>query len=628
MSEIGSGHTDGDYLNSDFYNDTVASHDKSKTDSPDSNKSKVKAAHVNDLAAEVVGVEKRIGAGVRGSQTDLKARLDHGQNNAGDPGGIRQTIGYTTLDAALKDDGAAMAAGVVQGEPGHTETLSQVQHDLDDDIEISLPRNYKIDWTKNDSTAGVKVFSAISKNRIRFNGGEIDQNATGAAEEHESDAGIFILDAEDVQIRNMYIHDTIGDAIYLGGVEDAVIEGNRIEVDRTLSGQAYTCITVSSGSAFGARRTRRVVIKNNVLKGGSHSTIDIETNKGDTYPIEEVVIEGNHIYDSITGINIYGSTIKRLIIKNNTIVNPSSKGIYVAEVGSGKCEEIIVEGNTIIGAVDGIYLNSGRDVKILGNSVRGCSSEGIYVYQGFEDVQIIGNTCRENDAHGIYLNGASGSEIQKALVSNNLCINNGQATTGYGIALLYVDDFICQNNQCIDDQGSPTQLYGLWFSNSENGVVAGNFMKGNATSDEIQTTSLSDVFYGLNFEGDTEKGFIRELQVDSLATAFMAYFKNDNGVIKIGHDGTYNKIFSRNAADDGNKAIVIAADATDTQLNLDTSGRIGFGVAASADGRIGINMTTEDLHFVDAGSAAATEQDWIEVKVGGIIGYLRVFAAK
>jgi hypothetical protein len=39
-------------------------------------------------------------------------------------------------------------------------------------------------------------------------------------------------------------------------------------------------------------------------------------------------------------------------------------------------------------------------------------------------------------------------------------------------------------------------------------------------------------------------------------------------------------------------------------------------------------LSTEDLDIVDAGSSAATEQDWIEVKVGGNTGYIRVFAAK
>jgi len=40
------------------------------------------------------------------------------------------------------------------------------------------------------------------------------------------------------------------------------------------------------------------------------------------------------------------------------------------------------------------------------------------------------------------------------------------------------------------------------------------------------------------------------------------------------------------------------------------------------------NLATEDLKIKDAGSADATEQDWIEVQVGGNTGYVRVFASK
>ena len=47
------------------------------------------------------------------------------------------------------------------------------------------------------------------------------------------------------------------------------------------------------------------------------------------------------------------------------------------------------------------------------------------------------------------------------------------------------------------------------------------------------------------------------------------------------------------------------------------------------DGLISFHFATQDLHFYDAGSVGATELYWIQVQVdGGIVGYLRVFAAK
>lgn len=72
------------------------------------------------------------------------------------------------------------------------------------------------------------------------------------------------------------------------------------------------------------------------------------------------------------------------------------------------------------------------------------------------------------------------------------------------------------------------------------------------------------------------------------------------------------------------------------QVNLSTaaillatgvSGGFAIGKAYSA-GVLEMNMATEDSIFVDAGSAAATQQDWIEVTVGGNTGFIHVFAAK
>jgi hypothetical protein len=51
-------------------------------------------------------------------------------------------------------------------------------------------------------------------------------------------------------------------------------------------------------------------------------------------------------------------------------------------------------------------------------------------------------------------------------------------------------------------------------------------------------------------------------------------------------------------------------------------------ITFAAPAGVFINMTTEDTGFIDAGSTGATEQDWIEVTVGGNTGYIRVYASK
>jgi len=67
------------------------------------------------------------------------------------------------------------------------------------------------------------------------------------------------------------------------------------------------------------------------------------------------------------------------------------------------------------------------------------------------------------------------------------------------------------------------------------------------------------------------------------------------------------------------------ATAPANRLIIDTSGNVGIGVIPNS--LMEWNFATENLEFVDAGSAGATEQDWIQVEVGGNTGYIRVFAA-
>lgn len=62
-------------------------------------------------------------------------------------------------------------------------------------------------------------------------------------------------------------------------------------------------------------------------------------------------------------------------------------------------------------------------------------------------------------------------------------------------------------------------------------------------------------------------------------------------------------------------------------LNADNiAGRLSASV--QFDDKTVHNFATENLEMVDAGSSGATEQDWIEVTVGGNTGFIRVFASQ
>jgi len=54
---------------------------------------------------------------------------------------------------------------------------------------------------------------------------------------------------------------------------------------------------------------------------------------------------------------------------------------------------------------------------------------------------------------------------------------------------------------------------------------------------------------------------------------------------------------------------------------------VGIGMVPTANGVLSMNLPTENFEVIDAGSAGATEQDWIQVEINGVTGYIRVFAA-
>jgi predicted acyltransferase (DUF342 family) len=73
-------------------------------------------------------------------------------------------------------------------------------------------------------------------------------------------------------------------------------------------------------------------------------------------------------------------------------------------------------------------------------------------------------------------------------------------------------------------------------------------------------------------------------------------------------------------------ALNVKDDAGSRSLLLQNDGgNVGIGKTPSY--KLDIDLSTEDFAIEDAGSAGATEQDWVQVRVGGNTGYIRVFAS-
>ena len=111
---------------------------------------------------------------------------------------------------------------------------------------------------------------------------------------------------------------------------------------------------------------------------------------------------------------------------------------------------------------------------------------------------------------------------------------------------------------------------------------------------------------------------------DGAGTASSEIYFKDNGDIKwrLRKPDTNRFQIYDEAREDSSLEIVGNGD---MEL-MPSGGNVGIGKAPSS--KLDIKLSTEDLEIVDAGSASATEQDWIEVEVGGVQGYIRVYATK
>src|SRR3990172_5107855 len=115
-NEIGTGYSEGDFENSNYYNGEVSAFNKPRQDAPGENKNRTAANDVNDMAAEVVATQVRLGAGAHGAKASVEERLSQSMDTDGNINSVRSTIGFTTLEEAIKNGGSSASAGEIHGQ--------------------------------------------------------------------------------------------------------------------------------------------------------------------------------------------------------------------------------------------------------------------------------------------------------------------------------------------------------------------------------------------------------------------------------------------------------------------------------------------------------------------------------
>ena len=228
----------------------------------------------------------------------------------------------------------------------------------------------------------------------------------------------------------------------------------------------------------------------NISAGNSHIT---------TINVSDCIIANNicnRTFDTTSCVTPNGL---RTIVANNTIINGNHVGIILAQSTSDDFDASgsIVIGNLVKDCNGYGIVSNGRPQSgliVVGNRVEGggtSQSAGIYLAMASNSL-IANNIVSSKQGNGIYVLATTANLAKRVKVIGNVCFNNGQSVAGgnhqAGIQLFSLNAsgdlsyVTVENNQCYDDQGTKTQLYGVRASNVTESIIKNNDLRDNSTA--------------------------------------------------------------------------------------------------------------------------------------------------
>lgn len=326
----------------------------------------------------------------------------------------------------------------------------------------------------------VRPFLIASKSYITLDNFTIDGNGNNQAA-GEQNHGVFIADSQDINVRNLIVHDCQGDGIGIYSSNDSIL-ARRIRVESNTCYNFGRCgIVISGTGAF------HVVIANNITRVGTRVTTSTSNGNGihlelDSLPAVApgwITISDNSVDDSITSSGIFSNLVIDSNVIRNTF-NGTGFGLITSIVGTG----LVISNNSIsnlIGATGnaGIWIQDSvgaamQNVVISGNSISGTTAEAIQCFSsaaGLSSPLVIDGNAIVSCAAGINV----AYDMHTVVVTNN----SFRAITTYCIRVGGTNGVLVANNAGLNFGGSGIIIENQGAAQSNGSYVIGNVF-GNA----------------------------------------------------------------------------------------------------------------------------------------------------
>ena len=215
------------------------------------------------------------------------------------------------------------------------------------------------------------------------------------------------------------------------------------------------------------------------------------------------------------GISIISTASDRyaddIVVSGNTITNHTSVGSSRYPVrfeGTGRHQDVRIRDNRVVGpdasyndtvtpgTADQLSFN-GVDHLVVADNISAAGGDAGITITNSTGITVTGNICRQNDTTGLYLVGCKG-----AAVTGNTFVENGQSRLGgRGASRSGIrpeggsSGLTLGGNAFIDEQATPTMIYGVSMRDVDNVTLGPDTFIGVATPyyDESGNTNLRQV---------------------------------------------------------------------------------------------------------------------------------------